>query len=616
MPPFYNLILNSNAGGPIMKDEISKTWWLNRRLWRLTLLVLLGVVTFATIEHPGQSWGAESKPRIIPEPSPERVGQNFLAGRPLAYFTLPNFVGSSQCALCHTDLKDSQGNDMSITNHWRSTMMANAAKDPLWQAKVASEVARNPAIKDVIEKKCVVCHMPMSWTQQSVSGKDYPAEGEGVFAGFLRGTSQLNSAAMDGVSCSLCHQIVDKDLGIKTSFSGKFIIDTKTQPPNRLIFGPYHDPIRETMQTSFGFDPAFGPQINDSALCATCHTLFTPYLDASGKVAGEFPEQTAYLEWLQSSYAEQPGKRHEIGETSVNIRLCQECHMPHSPAGGVIIAKYAPLAVQPKDHFSQHHFVGGNVFMLNVLADQSSKLAVSASTAEIEATRDRTLRQLQNNTANILISPVSLKGDTVTATVRVENLTGHKFPTGFPTRRAWIYFVVLDKSENIVFESGKPLADGSISGNDADQDTATFETHFERVTQPDQVQIYEAVMHDTDNRVTHTLLRGAGYAKDNRLLPKGFEKSKASQDIAVHGQALEDQNFIGGSDDVIYQIKIEKGQGPYTVEARLYYSPITLSFMKDLAKDDDLALVKRFVGFYNKADKAPVLVATAQATVK
>ena len=543
---------------------------------------------------------------------PGRSRQQSFAGGPLAYFTEPDFVGSSRCAVCHTDLKDSQGNDMSITNHWRSTMMANAAKDPLWQAKVASEVFRNPAIKDVIEKKCVTCHMPMAWTQQNALSKVYQADQGGVFAGFLKDSSQLHAAAMDGVSCSLCHQIEDKNLGEKAGFSGKFSIDTKTEPPNRLLFGPYRDPLRGTMQTSLGFDPVFGAQTNDSALCATCHTLFTPYLDSNGMVAGEFPEQVAYLEWLNSSYAEQSGKRHEIGETAGTTRLCQECHMPHSPAGGVIIAKYAPRAAKPKDHFSQHHFVGGNVFMLNVLADNAAKLDLSVSTATLEATRERTIRQLQGKTANIAIHSVALILDGLTATVRVENQAGHKFPTGFPSRRAWICFSVLDKAGNPVFKSGKALADGRISGNDSDQSSAAFEPHYELITKTNQVQIYEAVMRDTDNRLTYTLLRAASYAKDNRLLPRGFDKNKADAAIAVYGDARQDQNFIGGSDEVVYQVKLDKANGPYSVKAELYYSSISAAFMQDLAADDRVALVKRFVGMYNRADKLPVLVAAAQ----
>nr|MBC8193970.1 hypothetical protein [FCB group bacterium] len=51
------------------------------------------------------------------------------------------FSGSGSCAVCHTQagpntaaLQDSHGKDVSQTTYWRSTMMANAAIDPLWQA--------------------------------------------------------------------------------------------------------------------------------------------------------------------------------------------------------------------------------------------------------------------------------------------------------------------------------------------------------------------------------------------------------------------------------------------------------------------------------------------------
>ena len=59
------------------------------------------------------------------------------SGRGMATFSTGNFVGASRCAVCHELLTDNKGNDMSISGHWRSTMMANAAQDPLWQAKVS-----------------------------------------------------------------------------------------------------------------------------------------------------------------------------------------------------------------------------------------------------------------------------------------------------------------------------------------------------------------------------------------------------------------------------------------------------------------------------------------------
>jgi len=54
----------------------------------------------------------------------------------------------------NSNLITDQGEDVSIDTDWRSTMMANAATDPFWQAKVHLETLRNPAISNAIEQKC------------------------------------------------------------------------------------------------------------------------------------------------------------------------------------------------------------------------------------------------------------------------------------------------------------------------------------------------------------------------------------------------------------------------------------------------------------------------------
>lgn len=548
--------------------------------------------------------------------SPMRTKQHYKPGLPLSDITLENFVGSSKCSFCHSDLTDKSGGDMSISNHWRSTMMANAARDPLWQAKVKSEIARNPHLAEVIEEKCVSCHMPMAYRQMKVLPGNYALEaGVSIFDHLASQESALHKAAMDGISCSLCHQIQDKGLGGKGTFSGKFFIDTDTPAPERKIFGPYKKTEPLTMQTSLGFNPVYGAQMNDSTLCATCHTLYTPYVDSKGDVVGEFPEQTVYLEWLNSIYGEPAGTRHEIGETKGSIRICQECHMPHSESGGVLIARPAPKEAEQKNHFSQHHFVGGNVFMLNILMDNPTVINVSAPTSKLEDTRNRTLSLLREKTADLSFSKLQNKGDKIKAVVKVESLVGHKFPTGIPTRRTWLHFTVVDGSGNIIFDSGRPLSDGSIMGNEADQDLDRYEPHYNQITSANQVQIYEAVMKNTDNEVTYTLLRGAGYLKDNRLLPKGFKQQNVNPDIAVYGKALEDNDFTSGSDTVTYVVPLNSAVGPFTVSTELLYSAVSLAFMKDLERDKSIKEVKRFSKFYDRADKMPVVVAAVQKTI-
>ncbi|MCL7488438.1 MAG: hypothetical protein M8357_09730 [Desulfobulbaceae bacterium] len=535
-------------------------------------------------------------------------------GKHVTGFKTADFVGPHFCFNCHHLLTDAVGNDVSIISDWRSTMMANAAKDPFWQAKVQSEVRRNPGLKKVIEQKCITCHMPMAWTQaRAVEGY---GEASMFGKGFLNKENSLHEAAMDGVSCTLCHQIMDEGLGTAETFSGNFKIDTSTEEPDRIIFGPYHDPVEKPMQTSVGYTPDFGAHTNHSVLCATCHTLFTPYVDGEGNVAGNFPEQTIFIEWRHSQYNVPEAARYDIGENPGPGRICQECHMPHTPPGKIMISNWAPDNAKPKEHFSKHFFVGGNVFMMDILEDNVDELNLTASSKHFEQTKRRTLEQLQNQSARLTLQDVRLKDSILTAGVTVENLVSHKFPSGFPSRRLWIHYNVADKNGEIIFESGKPLATGAISGNDNDENPERYEPHYTEITAPDQVQIYEAVMRDTDNRVTYTLLRASTYLKDSRLLPKGFDKHNVPPEIAVHGYAATDGDFQGGTDTITYAVNTGDHQGPFTVQVELLYSSLSYSFMEDLRRDKDLDMVARFVRMVDQADKMPIAVASTVATVR
>ena len=207
----------------------------------------------------------------------------------LTTFSTDDFAGSGLCVMCHEGITDASGADVSITTHWRSTMMANAARDPAWQAKVASEVARNPSLTEVIETKCATCHVPMAKTQAEVNAMPVSLSGGGL----LDPAHPLGAAAGDGVSCTLCHQIEAADLGEEESFSGGYSIDTGSKPPERLAFGPYQNPFGRPMQMHTGYLPVFGKQVDSAGLCGSCHNLYTPYVDANGEVQGEFPEQSS-----------------------------------------------------------------------------------------------------------------------------------------------------------------------------------------------------------------------------------------------------------------------------------------------------------------------------------
>jgi hypothetical protein len=534
----------------------------------------------------------EPQPAVVSESSGRSPARRPSQDTTLSTFTTADFSGAGLCAACHVGLVDEAGADVSMPTHWRSTMMANAATDPVWQAKVSSEVGRFPALQEVIEKKCVTCHMPMAETQAVTDGQPVTALGDGFFTP----ADPLHPAAIDGVSCTLCHQITDENFGETASFSGGYVVDTSTEPPDRLIHGPYEEPVAQVMQASTGFNPVYGAHMVTAEHCATCHNLYTPYVDADGNILGEFPEQTPYTEWQNSSFG--------AAQTS-----CQSCHMPHAE-GGVVIS-VVPGDLAAREPFYQHFFVGGNAFMLKILRDWGGELEVTADASHFDATLARVTDQIGKRSATMALKDLELKDGVLSAQIQVTPLTGHKFPASFPSRRAWLHVTVTDAAGQVIFESGKPNADGTISGNAADVDPAALEPHYDVITQADQVQIYEPIMGDNEGHVTYTLLGGAIYLKDNRLLPAGADKAALPADIAVYGEALDDANFVGGADLIAYNIDVTTAKAPFTVNAEMLYEPLSYQFVRDLLADKT-PLTERFGGYYGATEKTPLLVASIE----
>jgi hypothetical protein len=240
-------------------------------------------------------------------------------------------------------------------------------------------------------------------------------------------------------------------------------------------------------------------------------------------------------------------------------------------------------------------------------------LSVSALPTEMTAASERTVAFLQSQSARVSIPSIELVSDRLQVKVLVQNLTGHKMPTAYPSRRAWLHVVVRDAHDNNVFESGALHADGSIEGNDNDADATRFEPHYREITSSDQVQIYEPILKDAAGHVTTGLLSAVGYLKDNRLLPTGFKKETAEADIAVVGDAAEDPNFTDAGSLVRYSVSTGNAQGPFHVEVELWYQPIGFRWAHNLSpyKAEE---PQRFVGYYDSmASATAVLLTRAEA---
>ena len=87
----------------------------------------------------------------------------------------------------------------------------------------------------------------------------------------------------------------------------------------------------------------------------------------------------------------------------------------------------------------------------------------------------------------------------------------------------------------------------------------------------------------------------------------------AHADVAVHGEARFDHDFTGGSDQVTYAVDITPSTGPLTVTARLLYQTVSSRFVQDLRTDATPA-VEQFGRSYDRANKAPSVLATARVT--
>jgi hypothetical protein len=270
-----------------------------------------------------------------------------------------------------------------------------------------------------------------------------------------------------------------------------------------------------------------------------------------------------------------------------------------------------------REGVSRHVFLGGNFFMQRMLNRYRGDLGVLALPQELEAAAARTIDHLQSRTAQVSVDRVQVTAGRLQAEMSIRNLGGHKFPTAYPSRRAWLHVTVRDRNQQLLFESGALHADGSIAGNDNDADPRRFEPHYTEVTESDQVQIYEDIMVGVDGMPTTGLLTAVRFIKDNRLLPAGFDKRIVGQEIAPQGGAMNDDDFTGGGDRINYSVPLGQAQGPFRVEVEFLFQPISFRWASNL-KAYDAVEPQRFTRYYDamSSGSATLIARTAVASTE
>lgn len=557
-----------------------------------SLTVLLGTVALFV------AWSTDRVPRAHAFHSDEEL-EAFDRGVGLASGSNTYFKGSGTCSGCHGHdpsgfamTTQEGGVDVNVVDDWRSTMMANSAKDPFWRAKVSHEVLVNPAHQAELEDKCTSCHAPSGRHDKFLTGMGHYSIGE----------LDQDLLGQDGVSCVPCHIQSADSLGLV--FSGNLKFDTLDRP----LYGPYGYPDDPTPlfgapMTSFvGYQPMYGAHIHDAGLCAGCHTLQTATADLDGNFTGDmFTEQATYHEWLNSKF--NTDEHPEDGVT------CQGCHVPQLTNDGVVIsANY--LFLQPRSPFGLHQFAGANTFMLELLKNNIGALQLFANETQFDSTISRTERMLHSGLV-LEAGMASRDADTSFVEVTLLNAAGHKFPSGYPSRRAWVELVMTDAEGDTIFRSGGWDGTYEVIGHDAD-----WEPHYDVINQPDQAQIYEMVMGDVNGDKTTTLERAASKLKDNRLVPELFSTAHYTYDTAfISNVPASDVDFNhdemgvegSGSDVVHYHVPMNGYAGTVNVKARVWYQSSPPKWMEEMFNYTSEE-IDTFRDMYEAADNTPFLV--------
>ena len=413
----------------------------------------------------------------------------------LASGTAPADV-ASKCNSCHAGGSDDDSKAFRPWDTWGGTMMANAVRDPLFLAALTVSEQDAPGSGAY----CLRCHTPK---------------------GFVRGHATRVGAALDaddqqGVDCEACHRSIDAStvqppvmydgatiaalaaLDLQAPYIGSAPSDWD---PRDVRHGPYDDadsPAHAAGQAPF---------TSSSELCGQCHEVLSPLrnlLGAAGTDTGfPFPLDNTYTEWLSSDYAR--------GATA---RSCIDCHMPAARGDALKVSTFpsAMSRANPRTHV----FVGGNAWGLEAVKLAAPEIATERSGAfEVAAAA---VQAMLESAVRIDVMPGEAHegGTTVDLVVRVTNLSGHKFPTGYADgRRAFLQVELQDA------QGGSLAVLGKYDAASAHIDAAS------------ELRVWESIQAEHLSGGGHLewhIAKNDTVVKDTRIPPAGFQSDRRRGD--------------------------------------------------------------------------------------
>lgn len=475
----------------------------------------------------------------------------------------PDIEVASSCASCHGGYNPA----VEPQHGWQGGLMAYAARDPLFLANLALANQDAPESGDL----CLRCHFPRGW----LAGRSVPTD-----------ASRMTAADADGVTCALCHRMVDpvykagvsptNDLAILAALSfpgtnqgnGMFVIDsTGTRR------GPFTD-------AAAGHTILASPFHSHSEFCGTCHDVSNPAFqnDGTGSYSANALDTTAtnfsphfmapvertYSEWLNSAYNSSNGvyaPQFAGDKPDGRVSSCQDCHMRDVTGYGCNTNLNAGVPL--RTNLPQHDLTGGSTWLLGLL---TNLYPGEVSAPAVESGIARAIRML-TNAATLAISdaPDQIK-------VTVTNECGHKLPTGYPEgRRVWLNVKFYDEAANLVGESGAYNVTNGVLTHDAE--AKIYEVH------PGLETNLAVALGLTPGPSFHFVLNNQIY-EDNRIPPRGFINSA----YAVFGGAPVGHNYADGQywDDTLYTLPA----GATRAEVRLYYQSTSKEFVEFLRDEN------------------------------
>jgi len=465
--------------------------------------------------------------------------------------THPLAPSAAQCGMCHAFANPAAHADS--PNHspmvWQGSVMAHSARDPVFWAAVA--LAAQDHSEETID--CIRCHAPNAF----LSGR-----------GTAQTQADLLTEDLDGIGCDLCHRMVpDPDAPIGNA---RYTLDDTDVNGAVAKAGPW----------SYGQDAPNHPWREDlsflpsAEMCGVCHDVTTsrPRLGDDGTVlAAGFNEQRTYSEWANSAFARD-------GEDAAT---CQDCHMPavEDVAG---CTAFSESGVVHATGGRRHDLAGVHVDLTQIVRRGYG----SAGTNEIDdAFFDATLAaqaDISTRSVGLTVDAPEVFGEvqapTLALSVQLENLSGHKLPTGYSEGRVmWIEVEGLVNGAS-VFGSGRWR--DSVIESDA------------------QVRRYEGVAERLSDGQQNHLLLNDHWKLDTRIPPRGLAPSLET-DPVTDRYALTPDGHWPSVDTASYEFALpadardaldamlESGQ-PATVElhVRVRYLINTPAYLAQLLDDN------------------------------